>query len=67
MQNTTSPKPFLRLADIVAPNGLLPISKSTWWQGISEGRFPRPIKLGPRISVWRAEDIEDMIDSLSAE
>ena len=39
---------FVRLPNIIAPNGPIPVSKSTWWNGIRSGRFPRPVKLGPR-------------------
>lgn len=49
---------FLRLPDVLA---LIPVSKSTWWAGIKEGRFPAPVKLGPRITAWRAEDIRSLI------
>lgn len=37
---------FLRLRDILGPNGPIPVSKSTWWQGVKDGRFPKPVKLG---------------------
>lgn len=53
---------FLRLSSIIAPNGPIPVSKSTWWAGIKDGRFPRPVKLGSRISVWRVEDIRALIE-----
>ena len=53
---------FLRLSSIIAPNGPIPVSKSTWWAGIKDGRFPRPVKLGSRISVWRVEDIRTLIE-----
>ena len=45
---------FLRLPQVLA---LIPISKSAWWEGCKTGRFPKPVKLGPRTTVWRAEDI----------
>lgn len=45
---------FLRLPEILQ---LYPVSKSTWWAGVKEGRFPRPVQLATRISAWRAEDI----------
>jgi prophage regulatory protein len=48
---------FLRLRDILAPHGPLPISKSTWWAGVKSGRYPQPVKLGPRITAWRLADI----------
>jgi len=53
---------FVRLRDILAPAGPIPVSKSTWWQGIRDGRFPKPLKLGKRVTVWRAEDIHRLIE-----
>ena len=53
---------FLRLSSIIAPRGPIPVSKSTWWAGIKDGRFPRPVKLGARITVWRVEDIKGLIE-----
>ena len=49
---------FVRLAQILV---FVPISKSSWWLGVAEGRFPRPLKLGPRTTVWRVEDIRALI------
>jgi prophage regulatory protein len=53
---------FIRLSSIIAPNGPIPVSKSTWWSGIRVGRFPRPVKLGPRTTAWRVEDIRRLIE-----
>ena len=53
---------FVRLTSILAPNGPIPVSKSTWWAGIKTGRFPQPVKLGPRITAWRVEDIRALIE-----
>ena len=50
---------FLRLPQVLA---IIPISKSAWWEGCRTGRFPRPVKLGPRTTVWRAEDIAAFIN-----
>ena len=52
---------FLRLPQVLA---LFPISKTSWWEGCKEGRFPKPIKLGPRTTAWRAEDIAALVQSL---
>jgi prophage regulatory protein len=54
---------YVREWHIVAPKGPLPISKSTWWAGVKSGRFPQPVKLGPRITVWRAEDIRELVEN----
>jgi prophage regulatory protein len=42
----------------------IPVGKSTWWQWDKSGRFPQPVKLGPRITAWRVEDIRDLIRRL---
>lgn len=45
---------FLRLDQVLQ---LIPISQSSWYSGIKNGRFPQPVKLGPRTTAYRAEDI----------
>ena len=59
---------YLRLSQIVgnpraatAIPPIIPISKSTWWAGVRSGRYPSPVKLGPRITVWRVEDIRKLL------
>jgi prophage regulatory protein len=52
---------FLRLPQVLE---ILPISKSTWWKGIQEGRFPKPVKLTERTSAWLLDDIEVLCDKL---
>jgi len=61
MQDNPKASGLLRLSSILAPEGPIPVSKSTWWAGVKDGRFPKPLKLGPRITVWRAEDIERLV------
>jgi prophage regulatory protein len=52
---------FVRLSAILAPNGPLPISRSSWWAGVASGRYPQSVKLGPRITAWRVEDIHELL------
>ena len=52
---------FLRLPQVLA---IIPISKSVWWEGCKTGRFPKPVKLGPRTTAWRAEDITALVKRL---
>lgn len=57
---------LLRLKHIIGDKsqnieGMIPISKSTWWDGVAKGRFPKPIKLGARITCWRESDILALI------
>lgn len=53
---------FMRLSSILAPNGPIPVSKSTWWAGVKDGRFPKPLKISTRVTVWRVEDIRALIE-----
>ena len=53
---------FLRLPQVLE---IFPISKSAWWQGCKDGRYPQPIKLGPRTTVWRSADIFALVRRLS--
>lgn len=53
---------LVRLSSILAPAGPIPVSKSTWRKGVKEGRFPQSQKLGPRTTVWKAEDIRALFD-----
>lgn len=41
---------------------IIPVSKATWYDGIRTGRFPKPIKLSKRISVWRVEDVRALVE-----
>jgi predicted DNA-binding transcriptional regulator AlpA len=57
---------LLRVRDIVreikgGSFGYLPISKAAWWKGVSEGKYPQPIKLGPKTTCWRESDIMSLI------
>jgi prophage regulatory protein len=54
---------FLRLKQVL---NYIPLSKSTWFAGVGAGRFPAPVKLGPRASAYRVEDIRTLIDKLKA-
>jgi prophage regulatory protein len=53
---------FVRLRSILAPEGPIPVSKSTWWTGVKDGRFPAPVKLGKGTTVWRAEEIRALYE-----
>lgn len=36
----------------------LSMGKSTIWAWVKEGKFPKPIKISPRMTVWSSADIE---------
>lgn len=67
--NTLPETGFLRLPQIIGDKNanppippIIPVSRSTWWSGVRTGRFPQRVKLSPRISVWRVEDIRAFIE-----
>ena len=41
---------------------VIPVSKAAWWAGCKTGRYPAPIKLSPRVTVWRVDDIRRLIE-----
>ena len=43
---------------------VIPVGRSTWWAGVKSGRYPKPIKLGPRTTAWKVEDIKRLIDEV---
>jgi hypothetical protein len=62
---------FLRLPQIIGNRKaeppippIIPVCKSTWWAGIKSGRYPKPVKLGSRITAWRVEDIRALIEAV---
>ena len=67
LEKNLIPKPlpqegFVRLPQVLH---VLGIGKTTFWEGIKTGRFPAPVKLGPRTAAWRVKDICDLIERLS--
>jgi len=51
---------FVRLCQILQ---LIPVSKSSWWAGVKSKKFPQPVKLGPRTTAWKVEDIRALIEA----
>lgn len=41
----------------VAIPAIVPVKKSTWWQGIKDQRYPPAVKIGARCTAWKVEDI----------
>lgn len=49
---------FVRLPEVLK---VFPVSKSTWWAGVKDGRYPQPVKLGPKMTAWRVQDVRKLI------
>jgi predicted DNA-binding transcriptional regulator AlpA len=65
---------LLRLPQIIGDKkanppipALIPVSKTSWWNGVKSGKYPKAVKLGERTTAWRAEDIKKLIESFNGE
>ena len=64
---------FLRLQQIIGDKkaqppipAIVPVCKTGWWDGVKTGRYPKPVKLGPRVTAWRVEDIRALVRTFEA-
>ena len=46
---------------------IIPVSRTTFLDGVKSGIFPKPVKLGGRTNAWRVQDIRILIDSMGAD
>lgn len=63
---------YLRLHQIIGNSkkgvpALIPVGRTSWWNGVKSGRFPKPVKLSPRVTAWPVNAIKQLIASINAE
>lgn len=68
-QNSLPETGYLRIWQIIGDKKakpplppIIPVSRSSWWDGVKKGKFPKPVKLGERTTAWKVEDIRDLIN-----
>lgn len=62
MEPHNIPSPgYVRQAQLLG--NVRPIGATTLWRWVNSGRFPKPIKLSPRVTVWRAEDVRTWMEA----
>lgn len=61
MSDTSKPVKLIRFPDVRFLTGM---ARSTIYERMKEGSFPRPLKLSVRHVAWRERDILDWIESL---
>lgn len=54
---------FIRLPEVLS---VIPVSSSSWWAGVADGRYPKPVKLSPRCTAWSAESIRRLIEDINS-
>jgi prophage regulatory protein len=55
---------FVRLSTILK---IIPIGKSTIWNRVKLGTFPKPVKISERVTAWPVEAIRDFIEQQNRE
>lgn len=56
-----TPSKLIRIGEV---SNITTLAKSTIWAKVANGGFPKPIKLGTNVSVWKESDIAAWIDNL---
>lgn len=64
---------YVRVRQIVGdPEAVPPIpaivqvGTSTWWAWVKAGKAPQPIKLSPRVTVWRESEVRAFVERRGA-
>ena len=52
---------FLRVWQIVP--GLLPVSRATFWRMVRTGRFPRGVRLSPKVTAWPVDVVAEWLET----
>jgi prophage regulatory protein len=51
---------LLRLKQVLE---IIPVSKSSWWAGVKDGKYPASVKYG-RSTFWINSDIQNLINHI---
>jgi prophage regulatory protein len=54
----TTPRILIRLPLVLTRTGL---SRSLIYQLIARGEFPRPVRVGARLSTWIADEVDEWV------
>lgn len=60
MNNALPETGFVRLSQVLS---LFPVSRTAWYEGIKDGKYPAPIKLSERTAAYRVSDIRALLAS----
>ena len=50
---------LIRLKDVLK---VIPVCPATWYKGIKDGIYPKPVKLGKRAAAYHVQDIRKLIE-----
>lgn len=52
---------FVRLPQILR---VFPVARTTFLDGVKQGLYPKPVKIGVKATAWKVEDIRALIAKL---
>jgi prophage regulatory protein len=55
---------FVRLAEL--RRVYVPVSAATIWRWVKAGTFPKPVKLGERVTAWKLQEVQEWMRSKAA-
>ena len=63
---------YVRLAQLIGDLNadppippIIPVGKSSIWSWVKAGRFPAPVKIGPRVTAWDVRSVRRFLDDHS--
>ncbi len=61
MNETTTQMPKDRLLRLPQVLEIIPISRTSFWNGVKSGIYPQGVKLGPRTRAWSESEIMGIV------
>ena len=59
MKSPSSAQSYLREKQVLE---LLPVNRSTLWRWVKDGYFPKPLKIGRGVTVWRHDEVVAFVE-----
>lgn len=61
-KNHKSPQDMNRLIRLKEVLQLVPVSSSTWWLWVAQGKAPTPVRFGARCTCWKYSDVISFVN-----
>jgi prophage regulatory protein len=53
---------LLRLPEVLA---IVPVGRSTWYEGVRQGAYPQPVRLSTRTVAWPEDSIRTLVQRIA--
>jgi len=65
MQDQTTAATSYRFLSVQQVKEIVSLSVSTIWARVKQGSFPKPHKLGDKITRWKSTDVQQWMDEIT--